>query len=112
MAVFDRERALAGVDGDRELLGELVELFAEDCPRLLRELAAAVSAGDADGIARGAHALKGSVGVFGARRAADLANELEERGRAEELDGVPEFFAHLRAECESLLVELGDFVHA
>ena len=112
MAVFDHGKALAGVDGDRELLAELVDLFCEDCPRLLDELTTAAAGGDAEGIARAAHAIRGSVGIFGAGHAGELATELENRGRAKELDGAADFAERLRKECEQLFLELGEFVGA
>lgn len=79
--VFDRARALAGVDDDLELLCELIELFLEDSPRLLTELGEAVASGDAEAVMRAAHTLKGSVSVLGAPVVTDLAGELEAQAR-------------------------------
>lgn len=104
-ATFDRERALAGVDGDRELLAELAGLFREDCPRLLAALRAGGAAGDAEGVARAAHAIRGSVGIFGALRAATMAAALEEAPAGADV-------ASLCDECERLLAELLEFVGA
>ena len=36
--VFDREAALAAVEGDLELMEELVELFLTDAPGLIDEI--------------------------------------------------------------------------
>ena len=38
----DFATALRWVDGDHELLAELIEIFLEDCPRRLQELEQAV----------------------------------------------------------------------
>jgi len=75
--VVDREQALASVDGDTELLQELVELFMEDCPGLLAEIRSAIDAGNVEGLRRSAHTLKGAVANFGAEATVDAAFTLE-----------------------------------
>ena len=66
--VFDRERTLASVDGDMELLREVVGLFLEEYPKTLAEIRDAIDEGDPHRLNRAAHSLKGSVGNFGAQR--------------------------------------------
>jgi PAS domain S-box-containing protein len=82
---MDTASALARVEGDVELLQELVALFLEDLPDLLTNLREAVTAGDAGAIERAAHKLKGSVGNFAAQPAFDAALRLEKIGRVGEL---------------------------
>lgn len=81
-ASVDLSTALHWVDGDRELLAELIEIFLEDCPRRLHELEQAVKETDAIGVSRAAHSLKGMVAGFGARPAQELAGEMEVLGKA------------------------------
>ena len=64
-----------------DLLTELVDIFWEDCPRLLAEIRGAVDRGDSKALARSAHALKGSVGTFGAQLAFVVVQGLEAMGR-------------------------------
>ena len=111
-ACFDREKALEGVEGDLELMGEIAEIFIEDCPRLVRCVRDAVEANDAAMLADTAHALKGSIGVFAAEVATDLAAQLEHKGRAGSLDGSRGLIEALEAEVTGLLRELADFVRA
>jgi HPt (histidine-containing phosphotransfer) domain-containing protein len=49
-------------------------------------------------VERTAHSLKGNVGIFGARKAFDLAYELETRGREARLDGAKEVVERLENE--------------
>jgi len=79
--VFDREAALGRVDGDVDLLREIVALFLADWPRALTALREALAADDATALTQTAHALKGAVGSLGALTASDAAQRLEELGQ-------------------------------
>ena len=78
---FNREELLERVGGDRELLAEIVEAFRNDCPAQLARIREAVQAGDARGLYRAAHALKGAMGNLAAGPAVERALELETMGR-------------------------------
>ena len=84
---MDTASALARVDGDVELLHELVAVFLKDLPKMLTTLREAVMAGDASGIERAAHKFKGSVGSFAAQPAFEAALALEILGRDGSLAG-------------------------
>ncbi|MCD6384669.1 PAS domain S-box protein [Candidatus Sumerlaeota bacterium] len=84
--VFDREALLQRVDGDEELLKEILEVFLKDTPARIKSLKDAVSTKDAESIQRDAHSLKGSAGSVGAVALQELAAELERLGKAKELD--------------------------
>jgi signal transduction histidine kinase/CheY-like chemotaxis protein len=92
---LDRAAALAAVEGDEELLGELVATFLDDCPRLVREIAEAIARGEAAGLSRAAHTLKGAVGYFGCPAVRDAAFRLEVMGRTGNLTGAGESFRGL-----------------
>jgi len=79
--VFDQAAALARVEGDAELLTELVTLFLEDYPRQLAAIRGALATGDAQALTKHAHTLKGSVGNFAAPEAFEAARQLELAGR-------------------------------
>ena len=74
--------ALRWVDGDHELLAELIGIFLEDCPRKLHALEQAVQAGHAIEVRQTAHSLKGMVACFATRSAHGLAGEMESLGKA------------------------------
>ena len=96
----DRAAALSNVGGDVALLREIVELFLEECPRMVEAIQRGIDAGDAAGVQRAAHTLKGSVSVFGAHRTVELALQLECMGRAGDLTGAAEAMGLLAAELD------------
>jgi HPt (histidine-containing phosphotransfer) domain-containing protein len=79
--VFDREAALGQVDGDVDLLREILTLFLADWPQALLALRTALAAEDATALIQTAHALRGAVGSLGALAASDAAQRLEECGQ-------------------------------
>ncbi len=88
-SVIDRELSLSRVGGDAELLKEIAILFLEDYPKVVADLRDAAARGDAKGVERNAHSLKGSVSNFGAQVAVETALKLENLGRDHDLDDVP-----------------------
>ena len=84
---FDPDDVLGRVEGNRELLAELVDIFRAECPRLLVNLRHSVEIGDARGVQEAAHAIKGTVGNFGAPAASEAARALEVMGQAGALAG-------------------------
>jgi HPt (histidine-containing phosphotransfer) domain-containing protein len=104
----DIAAALQNVDSDKDLLMELVHAFCEDTPVRVRALGAAVGAGDGQAVARQAHALRGSLSILGARRAAELAQALETAGRAGDLPQVGTLSAGFVEETEKVLRALSD----
>ncbi len=79
--VFDREAALGRMEGDEELLADMVQIFLEDYPNQLKAIERSLSQSDAVQLVEAAHAFKGSVGNFGADRAFAAARELEQLAR-------------------------------
>jgi two-component system, sensor histidine kinase and response regulator len=103
---LDRELALSRVGGDAELLKEIAALFMEDYPNALAEIRAATARGDAKGVERAAHGLKGSVANFGAQAAADAALQIEQIGRAGDLSRAREAIDTLARALDALRPEL------
>lgn len=108
--VFDMEAALANADGDVELLKEVAGLFLKDCPAMLSAIFNAIKNGDAPGLNRSSHALKGSVVNFAARTAGEIALKLEMMGKSNNLTGVEETFTALEAEIGRLNEALKKFL--
>jgi PAS domain S-box-containing protein len=104
--VIDGAALLAGVDGNRRLLRELVRLFLADCPRRLAEIKEAIRRGDAGALGRAAHILKGSVGNFAAKNAFAAAQRLEIMGRDVDLENAGKVFVALESELVVLSQEL------
>lgn len=75
---FEALQANAGAD----FVVTLVEAFAEEAPRLLVELRAALDAADSDRFETAAHTLKSNGVAFGATRLAEMARRIEWQGLA------------------------------
>jgi two-component system, sensor histidine kinase and response regulator len=103
---LDQHAALARVNGDRRLLREVAELFLADCPRTLAALRRAVRQKNAARIHAAAHALKGSVAIFGARAAVEAARELQRMGETGELAGAQTALEALESRLESARTEI------
>ncbi len=99
--IIDTADVMARVDGDRELLAELVEIFREQARELVAALHEAVTAADAERVEHLAHTLRGSVANFGAHDTVRIAQELELAGRSGHLDNaaslVTELATHVAA---------------
>jgi HPt (histidine-containing phosphotransfer) domain-containing protein len=67
------------VDNDQELLRELVQLFKEKCPRLMKSLQDAVSKEQMKTLETTGHTLKGMLASMSATRAALAASRLSDR---------------------------------
>ncbi|MDQ5851613.1 MAG: Hpt domain-containing protein, partial [Chloroflexota bacterium] len=100
--VLDRNVALDRVQGDRELLQEIVELFFEETPALRAQIKEAMARRDAKVLERAAHTLKSSVGTFGAKAAFGAALRLEMVGRSGDLADAEAAYAELEAELARL----------
>ena len=81
--VIDLPVALERLDNDRELLGELADMFYEDGPEALDRFVRSLEAGDFAEATRAVHSLKGLFRTFEAS-AAETAAEAESRANAKD----------------------------
>src|SRR5438552_17691653 len=79
--------ALGRVDGDKDLLQELVHTFQEDLSERVSSLTAAIRRVDDQETFHAAHSLRGPLGILCAEKALALAEELETLVRAGRLRG-------------------------
>ena len=100
--VFDRDTALERMDGDVDLMKELVGLFLDDCPQRMAEIHEALTRRDATKLRQAAHTLKGSVGNFGAREAFELAHQLETIAQGQDWEHAEEVGAALEMAIDRL----------
>jgi HPt (histidine-containing phosphotransfer) domain-containing protein len=101
--VFDRAQALATTGDDPELLREIVALFLEDCPRMVKDIEVALAAADCESAARAAHTLKGSVAVLGACALAAAARDVEQTARKDDLEAAAGAFRQVADEADRLV---------
>lgn len=101
-APWSKSQALDRVGGDEELLQELCQIFISEYPKLLEKVREAIVAGNAEGVQRAAHSLKGEVSYLGAPNATETARLLEDMGRAKDLSRAPETLISLEQALSSL----------
>jgi signal transduction histidine kinase/CheY-like chemotaxis protein len=101
---WDSMEALARVDGDADLLNELIQIFLAESPRQIEKLSRAIQSGDVDATQRTAHTLKGELKYLGLTQAAEQALELENMCRAGELQGAAELFRTFKTEMAVLSI--------
>lgn len=107
--VFDQASTLRRVDGDRDLLRELVGLFGEACTEMLEEMQNAIQKQDAMRLRQSAHTLKGEASNFGAAATVAAALRLEVMGRDESLADANAAYTDLENALEHLLPALSAF---
>jgi HPt (histidine-containing phosphotransfer) domain-containing protein len=91
---FEEFRDAMGAD----FIGEVLAVFNEDAPELLRNLQQALASHDAELFRRAAHSLKSNGAAFGADKLAELARELERLGKEGRLAEAGDKVARAEAE--------------
>jgi len=97
---LDRKALLDRVEGDVELLGEMIELFKEDSVRLLATIRDGLDTKKPDVVRHAAHTLKGTCGNLGASQAAATAAELEKLAAAGNISGGQDIFRSLEEQVQ------------
>jgi CheY-like chemotaxis protein/HPt (histidine-containing phosphotransfer) domain-containing protein len=105
--VVNKAELLSRLDGDAQLLGELIEVFLADSGSLLQQVSDAVAGQDPVALERAAHKLSGTVSIFGSRPAIESALALETMGRNRHLPHAGEVLAQLKGQMEALEEALG-----
>ncbi len=84
---------LQRVEGDKELLAEMVQVFLDDLPNLLNTMRDALLQGNMAMLERSAHSLKGAAGNLSAKQAADAAMELEKAAKDNDAESAKQSLA-------------------
>jgi two-component system sensor histidine kinase/response regulator len=106
---FNVDAALKHVEGDRDLLDEIIRIFVDQCPKTMYEIQNAIRAHELPVLERAAHSLKGSASNLGAIPVTHSAAELEAAARCADSSRLGEQFQTLEAEVGKLLGELEAF---
>ena len=104
--VIDRREALDRVEGMTDLLQEMAQLFLDEYPGLRRQIVDALEAGDLVAPRELSHRIKGTVGLFSARRPFEAAKRMNDLGKAGDFDGLMRAWHRLDTEMQLLLPEL------
>ena len=103
---LDYQAALDQVDGDEELLHDMIAVFLEYWPQTQQALQTAVRLQDAHGLTQAAHSLKGAVSSLGAVAVRETAHTLEVLGRSGDLSAAPAWLELLEAKMAAFLPAL------
>jgi HPt (histidine-containing phosphotransfer) domain-containing protein len=103
--VFNWRAALDRADGNRDLLGNMVGLFAAQWRKRLAEIVSGAGHRDIGVLEIVANQLKQSLGSFGAVKACRIVQEMEELVRIRGFD-------ELKLKCDCLLIEIERLVRA
>ncbi len=108
--IFDKESALDRMDGDVELLKNIIQIYLEDIPTQIQSLQQALEQNDEQLIQHLAHTIKGASGNIGAAALQKTANQMEIAAKKEDLSSAPDLLRLLLkgfAELRDLLAETG-----
>jgi len=89
-------------EGEPDIIIELSDLFFENAPGKIQAIRTAIEKGDAKGLHVAAHSLKSSSSYLGATKLSAMAKELENMGRAGDLEGAKEKLERLESEYEKV----------
>jgi signal transduction histidine kinase/CheY-like chemotaxis protein len=106
IVLWDPDKALERLDGDEQLLHEIVAIFLEESPKQLADLKRAVTEANAELVERTAHSLKGELGYLGMPAVSQKAQQLEQMGRENELDRASEVLAVFEAELSAVAANM------
>ena len=105
---IDRVSLLERVEGDQELLAEMIRLFLADEPQLLNAMRNALQQGDMILLERSAHSMKGAAGNMSAQVTVDAASQLEQSAKNGDAESSRANLVALEGAVERLLPVLAD----
>jgi two-component system sensor histidine kinase/response regulator len=96
--VVDKRALLENMENDAVFLKNVIGVFLADYPSMLAEIHGGAATGDPVRIMNAAHALRGSVSLFGAKNATAALQLLEVMGKEGKLEGVNQAVCMLEGE--------------
>jgi len=93
---------LRELDGDAQGIGEIVTMFFHDTETRLEQLRQALQQGEAPVVRDLSHGLKGSSGMFGARRLSALCAQVEALAADGDMTAASEVLSQLETEFASV----------
>ena len=110
VTAFDYAAGIGSVDA--EVVGIIAEPFLAEWPLDLVRLQVALAADDIKGVLHLAHSLKGTLAMFGARPASEVAAQLERQSHVGDATGMAALVDQLTSEVAQLLVVLTRVVNS
>jgi CheY-like chemotaxis protein len=100
------QEALSIVNGDKELLRELIDVFLDDVPRLLKIASEAADRRDSSALRATAHSIKGSMLFLNPRSAIEVAQALEQVAATGNIDASNALLTQLREQIAAIEIWL------
>ncbi|MEP0747243.1 MULTISPECIES: response regulator [unclassified Coleofasciculus] len=104
--VLQSFRKMVGEEDAEAILGEMIDCYLDDAPKLLEAIAIAVAQANAPQLQRTAHTLKSSSATLGATTLAQLCKELEIMARTGNIKNALDKLPQLEAEYEQVKADL------
>jgi signal transduction histidine kinase/HPt (histidine-containing phosphotransfer) domain-containing protein/ActR/RegA family two-component response regulator len=104
------EDLLKRVGDDKKLLHQMIATFSRDAPKRLAAIRLALQKKDGEQLASFAHALKGSVSLFGATLAHQQSEAMQDFGRAADFRQASRLYPQLQEEIAQLVENLRGYV--
>ena len=100
--VFDLQKALEVVNGDKELFKEIADIFIKGLPENTANIRKAIEENNIQEVEHAAHSLKGSIGNFAASTAHEVAYGIERMGKEGRLEEASTALSRLEKELDKL----------
>ncbi len=94
------------MEGEPDLLAELIEAYQKNSQKLMEQISEAIAAGDANRLRRASHSFKGSSGNLGALRLCEMCGEMETLAEQNELDAIAMLFREIEKEYQNAIAAL------
>ena len=101
-AVVDFKEALENLEGDVELVRDVMEIFIDRGTDQLREIGRAIGEGDVETVMIQSHGMKGGASNFCGHRFCGAAYQLETLARAGALEGAEDLFLDMQRHFDEL----------
>lgn len=102
LPVFDYDDFLERMDGDMDLLREVIEIFLEDAPGLMGALRLAIHGGKKDAMERAAHTLKGAAANISAKGLQSLSGKIQEMIKKGEVTQIEKLLGEMETHYDTL----------
>lgn len=109
---IDLQAAAGRVPGGIRGVHRLAEVFITECTELMKVLNESIPDGDPVLVARSAHTLKGSAGLFFAEAVAKTAVEIESKAKNNDLAGAVANLRQLNSHVDAMLADLNRFLQS
>jgi HPt (histidine-containing phosphotransfer) domain-containing protein len=109
MKVIDWDEALNQVGGDMEFLNEVIQDLLNEAAGAREDIAAAIDAGDFDGVMKAAHRIKGSASYLCCDALRETSKDLQDAGHeAKSMSRIRDLFEEFEVALKDLRMEVSN----